>query len=109
MRTILIIAAAMFVSPALAGVLPVRGKYCGSGDNADLVLDTNGLGGEQDGCVFKSVLSSGPHWWVVSQECSNTDDTPKSKIRLSGKAAVVSDFSVQAGKFGAPYTLHACR
>jgi hypothetical protein len=93
--------------PASAGVLPIPGDYCGTGDNADIVLTTDGIGGEEDGCTFGAVLESGPTWWVVSQECSNTDEMPKARIEVDGDHATVRGFVKPAG-YGAPYVLTRC-
>ena len=108
MRTLAALAAlAALTLPASAGILPIQGNYCGSGDDADLVLSTDGIGGEEDGCTFGAVLESGPSWWVVSQSCSNTDEMPKARVEVDGDHVTVRDFTRPDG-FGAPYVLTRC-
>lgn len=106
MRTLIAIAAtAALVASAQAGVLPITGEYC---DASDLVLNANGIGGEEDGCTFKAVLESGPSWWVISQQCTNTDDTPKIRVELSGKDVRAAYYRISTGRFDELETLHAC-
>ncbi len=112
MRTLMTIAALVaLTSSAMAGVLPVSGSYCGSGDNADIVLDADGFGGNEDGCLFTRVLEKGKNWWVVGQECSNTDDTPMTRIKVSasGKTITVADWSIPDHTYDEPVTLRRCR
>jgi len=111
MRKLIIFAtAAFFSTSALAGVLPIKGTYCQTGSDSDVVLDANGVGGvfSGDGCTFKAIVASGPHWWIVAQDCNNTDDAPTARIELKGRVISVADYSKAGYGYQEPFTLHRC-
>ncbi len=109
MRTLIALAAvAALTGNAFAGVLPVTGNFCGSGDNADIILDSDGIRGNEDGCTFGKIVSSGHRWWVVTQECSNTADEPKTKIEIKGGSATVSNYWKPDASYQTPFVLHRC-
>ncbi len=86
-KLIAIVALATFTTPALAGVLPIAGPYCGE----DILIKSSGSIGEED-CRFTKLIKTGPTWYIVSQTCAVTGKgTMRVAVSPDGKTISISD------------------
>lgn len=100
MRFIIATAAlAAFTVPALAGVLPIDGRYCGE----DLGVSASSIGGEDGSCALTRITASGSNWWLVRAKC---DDGTVS-IRIS-RDETLDTLSVAFPEDAEPQPLKRC-
>ncbi len=91
---------ALFSTAAFAGVVPLRGKYCGS----DVTVDANGAWSEED-APFDKVAKSGPRWWIVTyKDESHAGITSRITLSRDQKTLTILDSDSPHS-----FKLHACR
>ena len=71
--------ASLLTSPAMAGVLPITGTYCGEDD----FVNANGEYTDVSECRFVSVIETGSTWYVVTVKCR---DGASGRLRVDSVA-----------------------